>query len=212
MTDTPDPPAVIFDFGNVLLDWDPRYLYRKLFSDDAAIDRFLEEIHFHEWNVLQDAGRPFAEAVAELSTRFPTYAEYIQAYDERYPETISGPIWGTVEILKTLRLNGYPLFGLSNWSVEKFLIMRDRYEFFGWFQDIILSGEVRLAKPDPRIFKVALERIGRPAGECLLIDDTPANIQVADSLGFRTIHFRSPDQLRTELKDLGLLSANGSHP
>lgn len=208
--DRKDRLAIIFDFGNVLLDWDPRYLYRKIFQgDDEAMERFLEEIRFFEWNQLQDEGRPFNEAVAELSARFPAYAEYIRAYDERYPESLSGPIWGTVEILKSLKEAGYALYGLSNWAVEKFLLVRPNYPFFDWFQDIILSGEVKLLKPDPRIFTLTLSRLGRQAQECLLIDDSQANIASAQTLGFQVIHFRSPEQLRSELERMGLLEKNG---
>ncbi len=206
-------PAVIFDFGNVLLDWNPRYLYRKLLADEAKIERFLKEVDFYAWNQLQDEGRPFAEAVAELSGRFPAYSDLIRAYDERYPESISGPIWGTVEILRALKTEGYELYALSNWALEKFRLMRERYEFFGWFKEIVLSGEVRLIKPDPRIFTLTLERIGRPADECLLIDDSADNIATAQALGFRTIHFHSPEQLGAELQRMGLLSKNGyPHP
>jgi 2-haloacid dehalogenase len=208
--ETDTRPAVIFDFGNVLLDWDPRYLYRKFFpGEEERIDRFLEEVRFYEWNHLQDAGRPFGEAVAELSGQFPAYEVYIRAYDEHYPESISGPIPGTVEILKSLRKAGYALYGLSNWSLEKFRLVRGRYEFFDWFEEIVLSGEVKLAKPDPRIFALTLERLGRRAGECLLIDDSAANIAAARGLGFQTVQFRSPEQLGAELERMGLLSRNG---
>jgi len=204
-------PAIIFDFGNVLLDWNPRYLYRKLLKDEAQIERFLEEVDFYAWNQLQDAGRPFPEAVAELCSRFPHYSDLIRAYDERYAESISGPIWETVEILRTLKAEGYDLYALSNWALEKFRLMQERYEFFGWFKEIVLSGEVRLVKPDPRIFTLTLERIGRPAQECLLIDDSAENIAAARALGFQTIHFHSPEQLGLELQRLGLLGKN-SHP
>lgn len=196
---------MIFDFGNVLIDWNPHYLYRKLLGgDDDAVDRFLAEIGFHEWNLKQDEGRPFDQAVAELCGQFPHYCHLIQAYHDRYEETIAGPIWGTVEILLFLKERGYPLHGLSNWSVEKFHLVRPRYSFFGWFETIVLSGEVKLVKPDPRIFRLLLERINRRAEECVLIDDSAANITVARSLGFQTIRFRSPDQLRDELREMGI--------
>ncbi len=197
--------AIVFDFGKVLIDWNPRYLYRKLFQgNDEAIERFLAEIGFEEWNIKQDAGRPFDEAVAELCGQFPQYCELIRAYHDRYEETILGPIGGTVEILKDLKKRGYPLHAISNWSQEKFQLVRPRYPFLDWFETIVLSGEVKLAKPDPRIFLILLDKIDRRAEECLLIDDAWANITVAQSLGFQTIWFQSPEQLREGLRGMGI--------
>jgi 2-haloacid dehalogenase len=207
MPDCIDQPcAIVFDFGGVLIDWDPLYLYAKLFNGDRqAAQRFLEKIGFHEWNRRQDAGRPFSEAVEVLCTRFPTDCELIRAYDHRWRESIAGPIHATVNIMHDLRLRGYPLYGLSNWSAEKFHLVRREYEFFDWFEDIVISGEVSLVKPDPQIFVLLLEKIDRPAQACLLIDDTQANIDIARQLGFRTFYFRSPDQLRSELCRSGVL-------
>ncbi len=200
------PPAIIFDFGGVLLDWNPRYLYRKLFlNDEQGMERFLAEISFDEWNHLQDAGRPFSVAVAELCARHPQFCDLIQAYDERFPESIKGAIDGTVDILHHLWTQGFSLFGLSNWPAEKFYLVRPRYEFLSWFQGIVISGEVGTAKPDPHIFQVLLTQVGRPAEECLLIDDAPANIAAAQTLGFQTIQFHTPHQLAGELTRRGLL-------
>lgn len=192
--------AIIFDFGNVLVDWDPRYLYRKLLDGEQAIDRFLNEVGFFQWNIQHDAGRPFDESIAELCARFPQYCDLIRAYDLRYEESISGPIWPTVEILRSLKEAGYPLYALSNWPADKFDLVRPKYEFFSWFDDMVISGKVRIAKPDPRIFELLLARIGRPAHECLFIDDSPKNIAVAQSMNFHTILFHSADQLRRELQ------------
>ena len=193
-------PAIIFDFGGVLLEWDPRRLYRKFFNgDDEAMESFLAEIDFHEWNMKQDAGRPFAEAVSELSAQFPQYADLIQAYDERWEESLVGPIEGSIEILEALKDAGYLLYGLSNWSDEKYQLVRHKYSFFDWFKDIVISGAVQLVKPDPLIYTLALKRFGRPAQECLLIDDTVQNIATAHELGFQTILFHSPEQLRNAL-------------
>jgi 2-haloacid dehalogenase len=198
--------AIIFDFGNVLVDWDPRYLYRKVFNgDEQAVDQFLKEVDFFEWNLKSDAGRPFHQGIQELCERYPHRCKEIQLYAHRFEETIPGPIWATVSILKELRQAGYRLYGLSNWSAETFPPIRDKYEFFNWFDDIILSGDVRLLKPDPRIFQLVLERIGQPACRCLLIDDNPPNIQAAMELGFQTIRFETPEQLRSELERSGLL-------
>jgi 2-haloacid dehalogenase len=203
----PPPPTIIFDFGGVLLDWNPRYLYRKLFPDDeSAMEHFLDEINFTEWNKLQDAGRPFSVAVAELCTRYPHHCNLIRAYDKRFLESLGGAIAGTVDILRSLHRAGYPLYGLSNWPAEKFRLVRPAYEFFDWFQDLVISGEVGVTKPDPRIFQLLLQQVARPAEQCLLIDDASANIAAAASLGFQTIQFHSPEQLAAELGSRGLLT------
>jgi 2-haloacid dehalogenase len=197
---------MIFDFGGVLIDWDPLYLYTKLFSGDRqAAKSFLDKIGFQAWNLRQDAGRPFGEAVEALCAQFPQDCELIRAYDTRWRESIGGPIQPTVAILWELRAKGYPLYGFSNWSVEKFDLIRHEFEFLDWFDEIILSGEVKLAKPDPRIFSLLLERIGWTAKECLLVDDSIANVEAARRIGFRTIHFQSPERLRAGLRGMGIL-------
>ena len=200
--------AIVFDFGGVLVDWNPRHLYRKLFhGDDKAMELFLEEVGFAEWNLQQDLGRSFKAAVAELVSRFPRYCELIRAYDERWEESIAGPIHATVDLLGLLKRAGHELHGLSNWSSEKFAVARAKYRFFDQFDSILISGDVKLAKPDPRIFAVFLQRIGRTAGECLFIDDSGPNIAAARGLGFQTVHFRSAAQLRQELQKRELLGA-----
>lgn len=202
--------TIVFDFGGVLVDWDPRYLYRKLFNGDTgAMERFLAEIDFWNWEAEIDRGLPFAAGVARLCAKFPHYADLIQAFDTHWEETISGPIAGSVDLLQRLSRAGYALFGLSNWSIEKFAITRPKYAFFDLFSDIVISGEVKLAKPDPRIFTLFLEKIVRDAGDCFYIDDSLANIAAADRLGFQTIHFQSPGQLARELAGKGLLPDDG---
>lgn len=191
--------TIIFDFGRVLVDWDPRYLYRKLLPDEQAIENFLKEVHFFEWVTLQDAGRPMADTVDEWCQRYPQYCDLLQAYNQRYPETISGPIAGTVEILRCLKAAGFPVWGLSNWPLEKFRQLEHQFEFFNWLDGKVISGEVRLAKPDPAIFHLLLQQAGRQAQDCLLIDDSRTNIAAAQELGFQTILFQSPQQLQNEL-------------
>jgi 2-haloacid dehalogenase len=198
-------PTIVFDFGGVLLDWNPRHLYRKIFKgDEEAMERFLEEIHFMEWNIQQDAGRPFAEAVEIHCQQFPDDCDLIRAYHERWEESIAGAIQPVVEILYQLRARGYRLVALSNWADETFQQVRHQYEFMDWFEDIIISGAVKLVKPDPRIFELLLKRIQRPAEACVLIDDSRANIEVARQLGMQTIHFQSPEQLVVELGEMGI--------
>ncbi|HEY3345618.1 MAG TPA: HAD family phosphatase [Anaerolineaceae bacterium] len=202
---TPCPAAIVFDLGGVLIDWNPRYLYRRFFPDDPqAMERFLAEIHFSEWNVVQDAGRPFAEAIPEKCAEHPAYAELIRAYDTCYEETVGGPIQPVVEILGALRQAGYPLYALSNWPQETFVRVRPKYAFFEWFDQIFISGEVKLVKPDARFYHWMLARIGRGAGECIFIDDSPVNIAAAERLGFQTVLFRSAEQLRAELEQRGI--------
>jgi 2-haloacid dehalogenase len=197
--------AIIFDFGGVLIDWSPYYLYRQFFDDDSAIARFLAEVDFAAWNRRQDEGRPFVEAVTELSDRFPQYAGPIRAYDQRWEESLGGPIQGTVDILYDLKRKGYLLYGLSNWSAEKFALTRPKYAFFSCFEDILVSGEVGLVKPDPSLYTLFLERIGRSAHECLYIDDSEENVRTAERLGFQPIWFQAQEQLKSELIQRGVL-------
>jgi 2-haloacid dehalogenase len=198
--------ALVFDIGGVLLDWNPRHLYKKYFNGDSeGMERFLAEIGFNEWNMHQDAGRPFSIAVAELKSQHPKWAELIEAYHTHWEESINGAIDPTIDILVELREKGYPLFGLSNFSIEKFHLVRNRYEFFNWFEDILLSAEVKLVKPDPRIYQALLDRIQREPGECILVDDSAQNVEAARKLGLDGIHFRSAEQLKNELAERGIL-------
>ena len=197
--------TLIFDFGGVLIEWDPRNLYRRYFDDSEAMEQFLEEIDFMEWNAHQDRGRPFAEGVAELSARFPQHAGLIRAYHDHWEESIGEPITRTIEIVQRLKRAGWPVYGLSNWSSETFPITRRKHSFFDILDGYLLSGEVNLVKPDPAIFQRLLDKIGRRAQECLFIDDSPTNIEAARKLGFVCIHYRSPEQLEGELKQLGIL-------
>jgi len=198
--------AIIFDFGNVLLEWDPRYVYQRYFPNDPeAMERFLREVNFADWNLQQDKGRPFREGVAVLSRKFPHYAELIQAYHDNWIDSLGAAFEGTIEIMKKLKRAGYPLFGLSNWSAETFPFAREKFDFFSLLDDFVISGEVGHVKPDPEIYHILLEKIGRPAAECLFIDDAAANIAQAQTLGFQTIHFQSPHQLEIRLQELKIL-------
>lgn len=198
--------AIIFDFGNVLLEWNPRYVYQRFFPNDPeAMENFLKEVNFADWNLQQDKGRPFAEGVAILSEKFPHYAQLIQAYHENWTDSIGAAYNGTIELLKQLKQAGYPLYGLSNWSAETFPFAREKYDFFDLFDDFVISGAVGHVKPDPEIFQIILEKIGRPAHECLFIDDALININQAQKMGFETIHFQSPEQLAAALREHRIL-------
>lgn len=198
--------AVIFDYGNVLLEWNPRFVYDRYFPNDPeGMERFFKEVNFADWNSQQDKGRPFKEGIAILSREFPHYSHLIQAYHELWIDSVGGAIAGTVDILKQVKQAGYPVYGLSNWSAETFPSMRQRHDFFDLFDDMVISGEVGHVKPEPEIFQILLDKIGKPAQECLFIDDSPANIRQAQKLGFATIQFQSPQQLESSLHDLEIV-------
>jgi 2-haloacid dehalogenase len=199
------PTAVVFDLGGVLVDWDPRHLYRSLFDDEAEMERFLAEVTTPAWNYEQDRGRPFAEAIAELTREHPDQAELIEAYWTRWPETLGEPFHETVEILADLRTTGIRLLALTNWSAETFPFAMPRYPFLAWFEAVIVSGEVELAKPDPAIFQLLVDRHGLEPARTVLIDDSAANIEAATSLGFLAIRFTGAADLRRDLSAMGLL-------
>lgn len=197
--------TVVFDIGGVLLDWDPRYLYRKLLGDEAAVEWFLTEVCTPEWNREQDRGRPWAEAVAEMSTRFPEQAELIAAYHSRWDEMVAGPIAGTVGLLARLRERGVPCYALTNFSVEMFTRVRRRFEFLDWFDGIVVSGAEGLIKPDPRIYRLLLERFRLDPATTFYVDDQPANVTAARALGMRTHQFTGVADLRAAFTEAGLL-------
>lgn len=201
-------PQVIFDLGGVLIDWNPRYLYRQLFvGDEAGMERFLAEICSPAWNHALDAGRPYAEAVAELVARHPHERARIEAYQGRWLEMLAGPIAPTVALVERLDAAGVPLWALTNWSAETFALVRPdpAYAFLDRFRRIFVSGELRLAKPEPAIFQHVLAVIGTPPEDCLFIDDAQHNVAAAAALGMRTHLFTDAAGLGQELARLGLL-------
>jgi len=204
----------VFDLGGVLVDWNPRYLYRKLFDGyTAAMEEFLATVCTQAWNEQQDAGRPFADACSSLKVVHPQTAALIDAWVRRYDEMLAGPISGSVEILTTLNSRGVPLYALSNWSVETFPAAVKRFEFLKWFRGIMLSGEVKLLKPDPRIFKLFLETFAIDPALAVYIDDRAPNVEAAMAFGMRGILFTDAAALRIELIGLGMLQeATGAQP
>jgi 2-haloacid dehalogenase len=201
------PTTAVFDLGNVLVDWNPRHLYRKLFAEEAAMERFLAEVITRDWIIAWDMGRPLADGIAELRARHPHYGEEIAAFHARWNEMIRGPINGSVEILSELRDQGTPLYALTNWSAETFPIARPRFPFLDWFDGIVVSGEIKMVKPDPAIYRHLLTVHGLTAADCVFIDDSPANVAGAEAVGLMGLHFTSPAQLRRDLARLGLLEA-----
>jgi 2-haloacid dehalogenase len=204
-----DPPVrkVLFDLGGVLVDWNPRHLYRQLFVDEAAMEHFLATVCTQAWNEEQDEGRPFREGVELLLTRHPQHAVAIRAYDSRWGEMLRGAIEESVVILGELRARGIPLFALTNWSAEKFPLARMRFAFLEWFDGILVSGEERLKKPDPRIYHLAIQRFGLEPVQTLYVDDAEKNIAAAALLGFKTHRFVEAPALRSQLVACGLLRA-----
>ena len=202
----PSPTIAVFDLGGVLIDLDPRYLYRKLFNgDDAAMEHFLTHVCSRTWNEKQNAGRSFAEAEDELTAQYPEKASLIHACLERFDEMMAGPIGGTVEVLKELRAKNTPLYALSNWPIETFPVARRRFDFLGWFDGIVISGTENVTKPDPRLFQILMERHGIAPENAVFIDDREVNTDAARELGFHTIHFTEPSALRQSLRNFGML-------
>jgi 2-haloacid dehalogenase len=200
----PAPSRVaVFDVGAVLIDWDPRHLYRRLFDDEAAMERFLAEVCTPEWNSRLDAGRPFAEAVEELADRYPDQADLIRAYRERWVEMLGGEIEGTASIVRELRAAGVPVYALSNWSAETYPLTRALYPFLDELDGIVISGEAGIGKPDPAIFRLFLERFGLEPGRIVFIDDSPNNVAAAQALGIDAIRFEDAGQTRRDLVRLG---------
>ena len=211
MANVSDPPraidAVVFDLGGVLIDWNPRHLYRKLFpGDDRAMEAFLASVATPDWNARQDAGRSFAEGVAALKVRHPGHGALIDAYDVRWEEMLGGPIDGSVALLVDLRARAVPLYGLTNWSRDKFPVARARFGFLDWFEGIVVSGEEGVVKPAPEIFHRLLDRYGLAPATTLFIDDMAYNAEAARAMGFHAHHFRAPEGLRAELIERGLIA------
>jgi 2-haloacid dehalogenase len=198
--------AAVFDLGGVLIDWDPRYLYRKLLADEGEVEEFLATVCTPEWNAEQDRGRPFAEGVAELVERHPAHAAAIAAFHERWPEMLGGDIPGAVELLAELRATGLPLYALTNWSAETFVVARERFAFLDWFDGLLVSGEERIIKPDPAIFELLLDRFGLDPGSTFYVDDSPANVAAAAALGLDAVRFTGPERLRRDLAARRLLA------
>lgn len=198
--------TVLLDLGGVLLDWNPRYLYRPLFGgDDDAMERFLAEVCPPQWNHELDAGRSFDDGIAERQRLFPAHAALIAQWKTGWEQMLRGPIQGTVELVDDLRQRGHRLYALTNWSAETFPVARGRYPFLTWFEDIVVSGEVRLAKPDRRIFELTIERCGLTPAATVYVDDSARNVEAAAALGLHAVHFEDPVKLRADLQRLKLL-------
>lgn len=193
---------IVFDFGGVLLDWNPRYLYRTVFEDEKEMEHFLANICTNEWNVEQDRGRPFSEAVELLQARHPEYQEAIQLYSDQWEMMLKSELPESVELLRELKEQGYHIWGLTNWSAETIPVAYRKYDFFKLFDGIVVSGEEKLIKPDKRLYQVLLDRYMLDAEESVFIDDSQPNVQAARELGFKGIHFDNITNVRKQLSAL----------
>ena len=202
-TGSKNPITVVFDVGNVLIGWDPENLYRRLIPDDDARRHFLTYIAPHDWNVEQDKGRSWHEAVTTRSAEFPEYRALIEAYDHGWQEMLSGAIDGSVEILHTLHTQGTPLYAITNFSAEKWALTLTLFPFFDRFCDIIVSAHERVIKPELEIYHILLRRNSLVAEDCIFIDDMPKNVAAARSVGMHAVQFENPAQLRGVLKEHG---------
>lgn len=205
---TPDhrPTKVVFDIGRVLIEWDPRHLYRELFDgDEDQMEEFLSTVCTPAWNLEQDRGRPWSEAVAHLTAEHPHCAELIRAYDEMWDAMVPGAIAGTPEILAELKARKVPVYSITNFSVDKFKRAQQRFDFLNRFDGVIVSGEERLIKPDPAIYRCLMDRYGLDAADLLFIDDNRENVEAAIGLGMAAHHFSDADALRLDLERVGLL-------
>ena len=196
--------TIVFDFGGVLIDWNPTYLYKRIFDSEAEMHHFLENICMPDWNILQDAGRPLADATRMLQAEHPEYHEEIALFYGRWEEMLGGTIEANVKLIKPLK-EKYNVYGLTNWSAETIPIAKERYDFFNDLDGIVVSGEEKLIKPDPALYQVLLDRFGLNAEESLFIDDNAANIETARQMGFHTMHFTGEESLEGWLKEKDIL-------
>ncbi|MBP6793966.1 MAG: HAD family phosphatase [Saprospiraceae bacterium] len=197
--------TIVFDLGGVLVDWNPRYLYRSVFNDDAKMNHFLSNICTGNWNELQDAGRSIQEATDVLVGHFPEYEIYIRMFYAEWQKMLNGPIDGTVDILKILKKQEYRILALTNWSAETFPIALGIFDFLHWFEDVLVSGKEKLIKPDPAIFNLLIKRYSLNPAQTIFIDDNIKNVATAKEVGLDAIHFTDPQILRMQLNERGII-------
>ena len=196
---------VVFDIGNVLLRWNPRYLYRKRFEDEASMEHFLATVCSMEFIADTDVAADFKAAVHARAEGFPEFADELKLYHSRWIETIGGPIDENVALMRRLKAAGRPVYALSNFNAETFAIVERRYDFLSEFDARVISGHVGVVKPDRRIYEILFERAAREPSELLFVDDSAPNVQAAEALGMAAIHFTPGVDLERELKARGAL-------
>ena len=195
--------AVVFDIGNVLLRWDPRNLYRKIFPDRDRMAWFLDHVCDPAWNLEQDRGRSFAEGIALLLPRFPDWEAEIRAYDTRWEEMLDGAIAENVAILEALRAAGEKTYAITNFSSEKWAVAQALHPFLRGFDRVVVSGDEKLLKPDPAIYRLLLDRAGLDAVACIFVDDSERNVTGARHVGMQAVHYTPEVDLAAELRRLG---------
>jgi len=195
---------IIFDFGGVLVDWNPRHLYRDYFDNEQEMEYFLRHVCTEEWNLEQDRGRPLSEGTRLLQEKYPDFYSMIQLFYDRWEVMLKSDIPETVSLLYQLK-EKYKIFGLTNWSAETIPVAFARFPFFSEFDGIVVSGEEKLIKPDKQIFKVLIDRYGVSAENTIFIDDNAKNINAAREIGMHAIRFENPDQLEEELRSLKVI-------
>ncbi len=193
--------AVVFDFGGVLIDWNPQYFLGDYFVSDADSAAFMEQIDFHMWNEKMDMGMAIDEVCRRLKLDHPQHHHIFDAYEKQWLKTLSGPIEGTVDILRGLDAKNVPLYGITNYNQDTLRMTMDAYDFFQVFKGIIVSGEEKMIKPDPKIYQLLLKRYGLSAEKLLFIDDRSENIDAAKALGFHGHVFTTPEELARDLKN-----------
>ena len=196
--------TIIFDFGGVLVDWDPHRMLDAYFGSREKADWFIANICTGEWNAQMDAGKPFSQGIAELSAEYPEWSTEIQAYFDRWIEMIGGEIPGMLEVMIDLKRKGYKMYGLTNWSAETFCQVRHKFEVFDQLDGMLVSGEEKMLKPDPAFFQLLVDRFNLNPAECLFIDDNQPNVDGARRFGLNAIRFRDAATLRKELITLGI--------
>ncbi|WP_027378101.1 HAD family hydrolase [Kaistella palustris] len=196
---------IIFDFGGVVMDWNPRYFYKDYFKNDEKMEYFLGNIATDEWNAEQDRGRSLAEGTEIQIAKHPEWENEIRAYYDNWTAMLKTDIPHNVKVLRKLENSGYQLFGLTNWSAETFPHALSNYDFFKIFKGkIVVSGTEKLIKPNREIWELLLTRYQIKAEESVFIDDNQKNIETAEKLGFICIHIKENTDLGTELKNLGI--------
>jgi 2-haloacid dehalogenase len=199
--------AVAFDIGGVLLDWDPRYVYRTLFEDPRDMEEFLATVCTSDWHRAHDLGADITRSCEQLAQRHPEHRDMIMIWAERGEDMVAGQFDGTAAILGELKAAAMPCYALSNMEPDAFRVRRARFAFMDWFDDHVISGFEGVAKPDPRIFRILLDRHGLRPQTCVFVDDQPRNVAAARDLGLIALQFTSPDQLRKDLTNLGVALA-----
>ena len=198
--------TILFDLGGVLIDWDPRHLFKNIFIDLEEMEYFLNKVANSDWNEEQDAGRSFEEGIDLLIKDHPDYEREIKAYYYRWPEMLNGPIEGTLDILRILKKERkYSLYALTNWSAQTFPYARENFKFLNWFEDILVSGDEGMKKPSPEIYELTASRFNLNPATTLFIDDSLRNVNAAIACGFQAVQFETPELLKSYLQDLDIL-------